>query len=332
MEISTKSYKMGLCNPLNKSDVNLFFSLVDYRNNYFTSDDPNKIIEFYNGFENRDQLIQWMRERPKGVPYIREVEGDKEFIVVIPTADFYGKYAKECRENIFKGLHMIFVESGDRGDFYFNFAHYVNAGIRKAMEYNPKWVVFSGDDMYKIDDISVLKNELKKLDPKRFSMLFTHESAYHSIPARFSKPRPMRFFILMYYTKLKLKHRIKIALDQKNIERKFGCSYFVIPQRGLIKFTFKRGFEFISFTDFSIFSASFIRYFSGNIFDEVFVNAHEDHDIAIEFFLENRAYTFIDFRIGDYIGSSLGTGILRDLRNLAGIVYLNYKYIGKVTI
>ena len=41
----------------------IFFSLVDYRNNYFTSDDPNKIIEFYNGFENRDQLIQWMKDR-----------------------------------------------------------------------------------------------------------------------------------------------------------------------------------------------------------------------------------------------------------------------------
>ena len=30
----------------------IFFSLVDYRNNYFTSDNPDKIIEFYNGFEN----------------------------------------------------------------------------------------------------------------------------------------------------------------------------------------------------------------------------------------------------------------------------------------
>ena len=45
---------------------NIFFSLVDYRNNLFTSNDPKKILEFYNGFENIDQLIQWMRERPKG--------------------------------------------------------------------------------------------------------------------------------------------------------------------------------------------------------------------------------------------------------------------------
>ena len=140
-----------------KSRSILTFSLVDYRNNYFTSDDSNKIIEFYNGFENRDKLIQWMRERPKGVSTIHEVEGDKDVVVVIPTADFNGKYAKECRENIFKGLHIIFVESGGKGDFYFNIAHNFNVGIKKAMKYNPKWIVFSGDDMVQVDDITVLK-------------------------------------------------------------------------------------------------------------------------------------------------------------------------------
>ena len=95
-----------------------FFSLVDYRNNYFTSDNPDKILEFYNGFETREQLIRWMKERPKGVSNIHVVEGDKDITVVIPTVDFNGKYAKECRESIFKGLCIIFVESGI--DFYFN--------------------------------------------------------------------------------------------------------------------------------------------------------------------------------------------------------------------
>ena len=143
------SYANRLICPLDTTQAGLFFSLVDYRNNYFTSDDPNKIIEFYNSFGNRDQLIQWMRERPKGVANIHEVDGDKEIIVVIPTADFNGKYAKECRENIFKGLHMVFVESGGRVDFYFNFAHNCNVGLKKAMDYNPKYIIFTADDRYK---------------------------------------------------------------------------------------------------------------------------------------------------------------------------------------
>ncbi len=79
-----------------------------------------------------------MRRRPKGTCTIREVYGNKYVIVVIPTADFNGKFAKECSENIFKVLRMVFVESDGRDDFYFNYAHNCNPGIRRAMKYNPK--------------------------------------------------------------------------------------------------------------------------------------------------------------------------------------------------
>jgi len=136
---------------------NLFFSLVDYRNNLFTSNDPKKIMEFYDSFENCDWFIEWMKERPKGASYIYEVEGNKDIIVVIPTADFNGKHARECRENIFKGLHIIFVESGGRDVFYFNHAYNCNLGIKKAMEYNPKWIVYSNNDMVKEDPIERLR-------------------------------------------------------------------------------------------------------------------------------------------------------------------------------
>jgi len=86
-------------------------------------------------------------------------EGKKDIIVIIPTADFEGEYAKRCCEEIFKGLHIIFVVSG-KGNNYFNYAHNCNVGINKAMEYNPKWVVLSNDDVVKIDEISSLIKEL----------------------------------------------------------------------------------------------------------------------------------------------------------------------------
>jgi len=62
-----------------------------------------------------------MKERPKGVPWIREVSDQKDIIVVIPTANFNGKYANECKENIFKGLHIIFVESEGEERFLLQF-------------------------------------------------------------------------------------------------------------------------------------------------------------------------------------------------------------------
>ncbi len=225
-EITTDNKKLEKCRlfyPMERDNVEMFFSLVDYRNNYFTSEDPNKIIEFYNGFENRDQLIQWMRERPKGVANVHEVEGDKDIIVVIPTADFNGKYARECRENIFKGLHMVFVESGGKGDFYFNYAHNCNVGIRKAMEYNPKWVVVSNDDMEKIDNLNKMTKLLDDL-PYFEPYLLYSESRAHTINVvnlGFSTViRKYLYYLVTSYTR----HIIYF-------EKKYGIRYHVTLTR-----------------------------------------------------------------------------------------------------
>ena len=128
------------------------------------------MVEFYNCFQNGEELIKWMKERPKGNCKIREIDGYKEIIIVIPTVDTDAKFARNCQESIFKGLHIIFMESG-HNNFYFNFAHNCNLGLRKAMECNPKWVVVSNNDMYKIDAVSVLIDNLKLLDNNSYTAL-----------------------------------------------------------------------------------------------------------------------------------------------------------------
>ena len=255
-----------------------------------------------------------------------EVEGEKEIIVVIPTADFKGEYAKRCREEIFTGLHIIFVVSG-KGNNYFNYAHNCNVGIKKALEYNPQWIVVSNDDMYKIDDVSKLVKELRQVDGKEVDVVFTNESAYHSIPASFGKQRFTRYPVLMLLMRrVGTLKRIPLTLSQRRLEIKFGCKYFVYPVRGRTRYIFKHGYKFISFTDFGIFSSDFVNRKHGNLFDETFINAQEDHDIMIDFFINSDRYTFIDYQIGDCIGSSFVPGISRDLRNLAGVAYLNFKW------
>jgi len=173
------------------------------------SNDPKDILRFYDYFENRDQLIKWMKERPKG--NYRIVEFNKEendIIVVIPTIDVNGKFAKTCREEIFKGLHIIFVESGV-GNYYFNIAHCNNLGLKKAMEYNPKWIIWSGDDMYKIDDVEVLKNELLKIDHKDYDVIFTQPSRYHSIPDNIGKENILRKIDFTLILKRRMQKRIE---------------------------------------------------------------------------------------------------------------------------
>lgn len=317
MKVESTLKQSRRCCSLDKSKTPIFFSLVDYRNNYFTSNDPNKIVEFYNGFENRDQLFQWMKERPKGAAIIHEVEGAKDIIVVIPTADFEGKLSRESRDNIFKGLHMVFVESAEIPDPYFNGAHNVNVGIMKAMEYNPNWIVFSGDDMVKIDDISVLINNLRKINNEEFDAVFTGESRYHS---------QMKTLIARNHI-VNIINRIRKGKRGREINEflnKFGVR-FIIGQGGFVQRKIFKGKPYIDLLDFGIFSSKFITKRSNMLFDETFINEGEDSDLSISIYKEG-TFSTIEFRIGDLIGTTLGVGMDRALRSIVGLSYLNFKW------
>ena len=313
-----------------------FFSLVDYRNNKFISSNPEQVIEFYEGFSDSSQLIDWLKNRPKGNCRIKEVDGEKDIIVVVLTMDVNGSFSRECK-NIYKGLHIIFVESG-YNNFYFDISHNENIGIKMAMEYNPKWLVLSSDDMYKIDDVSTLTKSLRSLDPKKFSIVFTKETTYHSVTTQISKARILRKYALLaivpflaHKKKVALREMIHVKVNQIKLEEKFGCEYFTNSPKGLQRLIYKSGFVHKCYMDFAIISAFIVHHFQDYILDETFVNAYDDHDLSLRFFLGNLNYTFIDYRIGDYIGSSMGTGLSRELRNIAGLAYLNYKYKNRLS-
>jgi len=309
----------------------LFFSLMDYRNNLFTSNDPKKIIEFYDGFENCDELVEWMRERPKGASYIHEVEGDKDIIVVIPTADFNGKYARECRENIFKGLHMIFVESGEIPDPYFNVAYNVNVGIKRALKYNPKWIVLSADDMYKIDEIENLRENLNGLDNPNVDVVFTAPSKYHSTPSILGVPRSIFFHATRIFSRFS--KIVNITYLTLKILRRFNYMIYIARTNfkvnvvnRFLSFLFLRPVKhFTNILSFGIFSSEFVRECKGEVFDEVYINEMEDTDLSIRLTSTNKKSAVIDFKIGEYVGSSLGTGLMRRIRTIPGLSYFSHK-------
>ena len=301
--------------PMERTMSEIFFSLMDYRNNYFTSDDPNKIIEFYNGFENRDQLIRWMKGRPKGVANIHEVDGDKYIIIVIPTADFNGKYAKECRESIFKGLHMVFVESGEVPDPYFNYAHNCNVGIKKAMEYNPKWIVVSNDDMIKIDEIEKLIAELKTLLDKDCYMVYCKKKKNNPNRVKLSYTTARRNFIFRLFKRYNARYVV-------HFERKFDVKYLVAFLNFPYRILFKTKYTFPAIADFAVLSSKILNTIT-ELYDETFINSGEDIDLSLRIYLSDCAYKITNFRIGSIGGGSLGGN--RMLRGLTGSVYMNHK-------
>ena len=319
--------------PIEYIKGELFFSLADYRNNYFTSDDPDKIIEFYNGFESRDQLIQWMRERPKGVANIHEVDGDKDIIVVITTADFNGKYAKECTDNIFKGLHMVFVESGGRGDFYFNIAHNVNVGIKKAMEYNPKWIVTSNDDMYKLDDVNVLRKELQDTFNLDFPLILANHQKKGLYVSKDMALVKIKGILKLFRKRLHAWLEIppEMPVYAKNFHYHFTEYSPELSIYKLSKIFFKdKIIPFVNLNAFGIFSGVFLKNSKDHIFDETFINGFEEVDLSLRLEFEY-GVKYINYNIAGYEGSTLGNQSdplkfrSRHLRDLANYIYINSK-------
>ena len=84
--------------------------------------------------------------------------------------------------------------------------------------------------------------------------------------------------------------------------------------------------EFINSQSFGIYSSVFLKQRSNLIFDENYVNSSEEVDLSYYIKLSKTPYRIIDYQIGDFEGSALGTGITRRLRIILGDTYFFNKY------
>ncbi|MHB1493638.1 MAG: glycosyltransferase family protein [Thermoplasmataceae archaeon] len=267
-----------------------------------------------------------MKERPKGASYIHEVEGDNEIIVVIPTADYEGKYARNCRNNIFNGLHMIFVESGENPDPYFNYSHNCNVGIRKALEYDPKWVVISNDDV-KTERIENLINLLQTATEN----YYVPKNTYSNTDAVVLNINKAIFTVYALY-KLKkygwqtFKRSIKIETNRMFDENLIlFCKPNGLLYKVLIKFSRTLSSPYKNFADFGIFKAKII---GEHYFDEKFINGHEDGELCIRLANDGIMAKILDFSVKslDSAGNTLGKpgSIPRTLRDFSNLLLLSY--------
>ena len=154
---------------------------LDELNRLFTSKNVDDVIKFYDHFDKPEQLIDWMKNRPSAPMKIYEVEGEKDLVVIIPTNNHNGQFAKNCKD-VFKGLQVVFVESN--GPF-FNYARSCNYGFKYALKYKPKWIILSGHDVSNIEDISNLKYNLLK--STEYDLLILNPKFWHSFFSSISK-------------------------------------------------------------------------------------------------------------------------------------------------
>lgn len=300
-----------------ESNIDLFFSTLHLRNELYESGRIEKIIEFYNSFQNTFELINWMKERPKGRYRIIISQGDPDYMVVIPTIDHMSKFSQTCVNDIFRGMTVIFVESGR--NLYFNYAHNVNVGIRYAMNLSPKWIIVSNDDMYKIDDPENLMRDLDKCSENDIQIAFPRNGDIGYI----SKYRSFVNWLFPI---------IKIYKPFIEVEKSFGIVYrFYLKEykksKKIENFIFIKKILPVKFLgSFFALSYNYCREMMGEAFDDTYVNGFEDIDLVLLTISRSSKVKQIDYKIGDMGGQSLGRGGLRS--NYKGILnraYFNYK-------
>ena len=268
-----------------------------------------------------------MIQRPNGVAKIHEVEGDKDIIVVIPTADFNGKFAKNC-VNIFKNYHIIFVESGGREDYYFNIARNINIGLRRALQHNPKWLIFSGDDIVSVKNLDSLSKKLaSNIKDDNVGIVFPIPfSNYYSCKNNIYSEKKSSFVLTRILSKISPMFKAMLAIKPYSI--KFGVKYFAGPDNLVNKLFFRKIFSFIDQHTFAIFSAPMLRNFfssKGYVFNPFYINNREDAALAIDIKNSVWKYELVKLKLKTLKGGTLSNGMLRGMRGLpSDVLFSDY--------
>ncbi len=326
----------------------VFFSLATYKNDLFMNKDPKKVLEFYESINNVQEMITWLEERPKGRAEIFEVDGDSEIVVVIPTADHNNTHAKRCSEEIFHGFRIIFVESGNFSDPFFSFSHNCNIGIKKALEYNPKYIIWTNDDMIKIDEPEKLKSELIKVRNQKPKVIFANSNYQVSTPVKIVKFNILGSLILKLISELKINIWTWVNKSKNNIflntvpfkmllERyiklffynKFQTEFFLANIRlAPTSFLFTNRIIYHNFDAFGILDCNFVKSLE-EVFDEHLIVQHADQDLSLRFGIDPKEVAWIDYSIKGVGRATIKDNFSERLRNLIADVYIDYK-ISKV--
>ncbi|QKR01111.1 hypothetical protein GWK48_09940 [Metallosphaera tengchongensis] len=286
----------------------------------FSSQDPVQVERLYS--LGRERILDWMKGRPRADLRIVEVEGDQEVVVVIPTADSKGRRSREA-SRIFHPLHVVLVESS--GNF-FNYASSVNAGIRRAMDLSPRWVVVSNDDVHKVDGVKTLVDELSVATR---GLVMASPSSYHSYRVSLVKMSPSFLRGMNVFGKVM---RLPPAEVYSYLTLKYGAQLgvktLVVIDSMLGPMKRVAGEVKDSFINAGSFMVLNRRILHERVLDETFINGYEDVLLSMKMRGDSE---FIKFRIAEERGGSLGFGELRFLKSYVNEVYLNYLLWGSRT-
>ncbi len=284
----------------------------------YISNDSQSIIDFYDQFSDRRELLKWVASIPKSSPVINSVgDEESEIAVVIPTPSVNHPLALNCQNKIFTGLKIVFSVDNS---VLFNLSRSYNMGAKSLSKCkNIKWIIFSNVDMVEISTSVKLVEVLGKVND-HIEFCYAKEQGSHSYNIRIGEYTKFRkiVFSLMGGNK-----RIRT-----NLEEKFSIQINAEDNRNMLT----RGFvsninSILNFGDFFIFSVDLLKKYNFQPFDELYLNGMEDVDLSFRIFtdLSRDQITPIDYNIGSLESGIRGRSVQRVFRSIPSISYFNDK-------
>ncbi len=259
---------------------------MDRLNMLYTSNNEQDLIKFYNSFNNKDELIIWLKQRRMQEHSIKIFNEDKpkDLVAVILTKDINSKFALRIRE-LFNDIPIIFNDT--KSDIW-NFAQSVNYAYKIAIkQFNPKWIIICNDDIAEAEPIQKLKQQLDKVVDKEL-VLVKHN---HSNTIHFAKPSLIRKALMKMG---------KMDKEITEIYSKLNVEIMPIPNKRKIDILMYKSVseKFENSSDFYIINRTF-----GVPYDDTFLNEAEDVDLS--FRLKNNI-TQINYTIKCIGGGKFG--------------------------
>lgn len=286
---------------------------------------PGILSNFFREVVEPERLEDFMEKRPKtDVEFeIYSNSGDNGIVLVVPTPDSQGKNASTLKDS-FQDSTIVFVESS--GEF-FNYAHSCNAGVKKALELNPRWIIISNDDI-KLEkppndlfELMAQKNDADFLIPVNAKYTFITKSGFLSI-------------LLTSLTALftgriyQFKAQMHVALNRKMRPFLINIVVSSSPLQTLVKsFSDKIETEFQMCGFFMIAKADVFKRYK---FDETFINDVEDVDLMMRLNKDGTKIDTINFVVDQVGGDSfkrIQTDEMRGIRDIANKIHLGIKLL-----
>lgn len=261
--------------------------LYTKRDKLYYSHDPKEILTFYHTFNNVEELVQWLKNRPDADKSIYEIQGNTEIVFVVPTANAKGEHAKYINK-IFHNYHRIFVESKGK---YFNFAKSVNAGIKEAIKYDPVYIVVSNDDII-VNNPEELTKEILSKDNKEITAMIAGEGKYNLSLLRIHR---IPLNLLSLFKKLKLDNFEDFYIIFSILKR-FNSMYYLHMGNNPFRYELTKyilGEELVRINNlgdwghFMIISSFYVKKKDNLLLDPNYINGVEDNDLLLEIVRNN---------------------------------------------